>query len=383
MADNKRDYYEVLGLSKGASDDEIKKAYRKLAKQYHPDLNPGDAEAEKNFKEVNEAYSVLSDADKKAKYDQYGHAAFDPAAGGGSGFGGFGGFGGMDFDVGDIFSSFFGGGGSARRSNGPVQGNDREARVTLTFEEAAFGAKKEIIYNRVEKCQSCDGSGAAAGTSPKTCSKCGGTGSVRVQQRTPFGMMQSTRPCQECHGSGKIIEKPCPDCRGSGTTVKRKTLEVNIPAGIADGQEIVARGQGDVGKNGGLNGDLYINVHVKEHSVFVREGSDIFCDVPITFVEAALGATIKVPTLEGDIDYEIPEGTQTGSRFTLREKGMPSVSGKRRGNLTFKVIVDVPKNLNAKQKDMLRDFAKTCGEKNNLQKEGFAEKMRKLFNGKK
>ncbi|MBE6704305.1 MAG: molecular chaperone DnaJ [Ruminococcaceae bacterium] len=383
MADNKRDYYEVLGLSKGASDDEIKKSYRKLAKQYHPDLNPGDAEAEKNFKEVNEAYSVLSDADKKAKYDQYGHAAFDPAAGGGSGFGGFGGFGGMDFDVGDIFSSFFGGGGSARRSNGPVQGNDREARVTLTFEEAAFGAKKEIIYNRVEKCQSCDGSGAAAGTSPKTCSKCGGTGSVRVQQRTPFGMMQSTRPCQECHGSGKIIEKPCPDCRGSGTTVKRKTLEVNIPAGIADGQEIVARGQGDVGKNGGLNGDLYINVHVKEHSVFVREGSDIFCDVPITFVEAALGATIKVPTLEGDIDYEIPEGTQTGSRFTLREKGMPSVSGKRRGNLTFKVIVDVPKNLNAKQKDMLRDFAKTCGEKNNLQKEGFAEKMRKLFNGKK
>ncbi len=382
MADNKRDYYEVLGLSKGASDDEIKKSYRKLAKQYHPDLNPGDAEAEKNFKEVNEAYSVLSDADKKAKYDQYGHAAFDPAAGGGSGFGGFGGFGGMDFDVGDIFSSFFGGGGSARRSNGPVQGNDREARVTLTFEEAAFGAKKEIIYNRVEKCQSCDGSGAAAGTSPKTCSKCGGTGSVRVQQRTPFGMMQSTRPCQECHGSGKIIEKPCPDCRGSGTTVKRKTLEVNIPAGIADGQEIVARGQGDVGKNGGLNGDLYINVHVKEHSVFVREGSDIFCDVPITFVEAALGATIKVPTLEGDIDYEIPEGTQTGSRFTLREKGMPSVSGKRRGNLTFKVIVDVPKNLNAKQKDMLRDFAKTCGEKNNLQKEGFAEKMRKLFNKK-
>ncbi len=379
MADNKRDYYEVLGLSKGASDDEIKKSYRKLAKQYHPDLHPGDAEAEKNFKEVNEAYSVLSDADKKAKYDQYGHAAFDPGMGGGSGFGGFGGFGGMDFDVGDIFSSFFGGGGSARRNNGPVQGNDREARVTLTFEEAAFGVKKEIIYNRIEKCHSCDGSGAAAGTAPKTCSKCGGTGSVRVQQRTPFGMMQSTRPCDECHGSGKIIEKPCSDCRGSGTTVKRKTLEVNIPAGIADGQEIVARGQGDVGKNGGLNGDLYINVHVKEHSVFVREGADIFCDVPITFVEAALGATIKVPTLEGNVDYEIPEGTQTGTRFTLREKGMPSVSGKRRGNLTFKVIVDVPKNLNAKQKDMLRDFSKTCGEKNNLQKESFAEKMKKLF----
>ena len=381
MADNKRDYYEVLGLAKGASDDEIKKSYRKLAKKYHPDLNPGDAEAEKNFKEVNEAYSVLSDADKKAKYDQYGHAAFDPGAGGFGGSG-FGGFGGMDFDMGDIFSSFFGGGGGARRSNEPVQGNDREARVTLTFEEAAFGVKKEINYNRVEKCPSCEGSGAQKGTSPKACPKCGGTGSVRVQQRTPFGMMQSTRPCQECHGSGKIIETPCSDCRGSGTTVKRKTLEVNIPAGIDDGQEIVARGQGDAGKNGGLNGDLYISVHVKEHSVFVREGSDIFCDVPITFVEAALGATIKVPTLEGDMDYEIPEGTQTGSRFTLREKGMPSVNGKRRGNLTFKVIVDVPKNLNAKQKDMLRDFAKTCGEKNNLQKEGFAEKMRKLFNKK-
>lgn len=381
MADNKRDYYEVLGLAKGASDDEIKKSYRKLAKKYHPDLNPGDAEAEKNFKEVNEAYSVLSDADKKAKYDQYGHAAFDPGAGGFGGSG-FGGFGGMDFDMGDIFSSFFGGGGGARRSNGPVQGNDREARVTLTFEEAAFGVKKEINYNRVEKCPSCEGSGAQKGTSPKTCPKCGGTGSVRVQQRTPFGMMQSTRPCQECHGSGKIIETPCSDCRGSGTTVKRKTLEVNIPAGIDDGQEIVARGQGDAGKNGGLNGDLYISVHVKEHSVFVREGSDIFCDVPITFVEAALGATIKVPTLEGDMDYEIPEGTQTGSRFTLREKGMPSVNGKRRGNLTFKVIVDVPKNLNAKQKDMLRDFAKTCGEKNNLQKESFSEKMKKLFNKK-
>ncbi|MBR5309277.1 MAG: molecular chaperone DnaJ [Clostridia bacterium] len=383
MADNKRDYYEVLGLSKGASDDEIKKAYRKLAKQYHPDLHPGDAEAEKNFKEVNEAYSVLSDADKKSKYDQYGHAAFDPGAGGFGGGSGFGGFGGMDFDMGDIFSSFFGGGGGgAGRRNGPVQGNDREARVTLTFEEAAFGAKKEINYNRIEKCPKCEGSGAAPGTSPKTCPKCGGSGSVRVQQRTPFGMMQSTRACPDCHGTGKIIEKACPDCSGSGTTVKRKTLEVNIPAGIDDGQEIVARGQGDAGKNGGPNGDLYITVHVKEHSVFVREGSDIYCDVPITFVEAALGATIKVPTLEGDMDYEIPEGTQTGTRFTLREKGMPSVNGKRRGNLTFRVIVDVPKNLNAKQKDMLRDFAKTCGEKNNLQKEGFAEKMRKLFNKK-
>ncbi len=378
MAD-KRDYYEVLGLSKGASDDEIKKAYRKLAKKYHPDLNPGDEEAEKNFKEVNEAYSVLSDSDKKSKYDAYGHSAFDPNMGGGSGFGGFGGFGGMDFDVGDIFSSFFGGGSSARRSNAPQQGGDREARVTLTFEEAAFGCKKDVIFNRIEKCAKCDGSGAAPGTSAKTCSKCGGTGTVRVQQRTPFGIMQSTRPCSDCHGTGKVIEKPCPDCSGSGTGVKRKTLEVSIPAGIDDGQEIVLRGQGDVGKNGGLNGDLYITVNVKAHSVFERDGADIYCDVPITFVEAALGATIKVPTLEGDMDYEIPEGTQTGTRFTLRDKGMPYVNGKRKGNLTFRVIVDVPKNLSAKQKEMLREFADSCGDKNNLQKESFSEKMRKMF----
>lgn len=377
----KRDYYEVLGLSKGASDDEIKKAYRKLAKKYHPDLNPGDAEAEKSFKEVNEAYSVLSDSDKKAKYDQYGHAAFDPGAGGGQGFGGFN----MDFDmgdVGDIFSSFFGGGGGARRKNGPTQGADREARVTLTFEEAAFGVKKDVIYNRIEKCQKCSGTGAAEGTSPKTCSKCGGTGTVRVQQRTPFGMMQSTRPCDDCRGSGKIIEKPCTECRGSGSVVKRKTFEIEIPAGIDDGQVITLRGQGDCGKNGGPSGDVYVTVRVKEHSVFTRDGADIFCDVPITFAEAALGAVIKVPTLDGDTDYEIPEGTQTGTKFTLREKGMPYVNSKRKGNLTFRVVVDIPKNLSSKQKDLLRDFANSCGEKNNLQKESFAEKMRKMFNKK-
>ncbi len=376
MAD-KRDYYDVLGLSKGAGDDEIKKAYRKLAKKYHPDLNPGDAEAEKSFKEVNEAYSVLSDPDKKSKYDQYGHAAFEAGAGGGAGFDGFGGFGGMGFDMGDIFSSFFGGG--ARRSNGPVQGADREARVTISFEEAAFGCKKDVIFNRIEKCQKCGGTGAEAGTSPKTCQRCGGTGAVRVSQRTPLGMMSSTRPCQDCHGTGKIIEKPCKDCGGSGTSVKRKTLEVSIPAGIDDGQEIVLRGQGDCGKNGGLNGDLYITVRVKEHSVFERDGADLYCDVPITFVEATLGATINVPTLEGNIEYDIPEGTQTGTAFTLRDKGMPYVNGKRRGSLTFRVVVDVPKNLSAKQKEMLREFASTCGDKNNLQKEGFAEKMRKMF----
>ncbi len=370
----KRDYYEVLGLKKGASDDEIKKAYRQLAKKYHPDLNPGDAEAEKNFKEVNEAYSVLSDADKKSKYDAYGHAAFEQGGfGGGSGFGGFGG---MDFgDVGDIFSSFFGGG-SARRSNGPVQGGDREARVTLTFEEAARGCKKDINFNRVEKCSKCDGTGAAPGTSKKTCSKCGGTGSIRVQQRTPFGVMQSTRTCPDCGGTGKIIEKPCPDCNGSGQNVKRKSLEVSVPAGIDDGQEIVLRGQGDAGKNGGPNGDLYITVSVKKHAFFERDGADIYCDVPVDYAEAVLGATIKVPTLDGDVDYAIPEGTQTGTMFTMNGKGMPKVNGRGVGNLYFRVVVDVPKNLTPKQKELLRAFADTCGDTNNLQKKSFGEKLR-------
>lgn len=279
MADTKRDYYEVLGVDKNADDATIKKAYRTLAKKYHPDMNPGDKEAEAKFKEVNEAYDVLSDPDKKAKYDQYGYAAFDPSAGGGAGFGGFGDFGG--FDINDIFSSFFGGasGGSTRR-NGPVRGDDITVRLTISFEESVFGCKKEVSYNKIQKCADCSGTGAAKGTSPKTCSACGGSGQVRVQQRTPFGIMQTQKTCDTCHGTGKIIENKCPNCRGTGFVRVPKKLEVNIPAGIDDGQQLSLRYQGSDGMNGGNAGDLYIIISVRPHSIFERDGDDLYCEVP-------------------------------------------------------------------------------------------------------
>lgn len=369
----KRDYYEVLGVSKDSSADEIKKAYRKLAKKYHPDMNPGDAEAEQNFKEVNEAYDVLSDDDKKAKYDAYGHAAFDPASGGGgAGFGGFGDFG---FDFGDIFSSFFGGGSSGGRRNGPVRGDDINLRITLTFEEAVFGVKKEISFSKIQKCSTCQGSGAEKGTSPKTCSHCGGSGQVRVQQRTPLGMMQTTRQCDHCHGTGKIIEKPCGDCKGAGYVRVQKKLDVNIPAGINEGQRITLRGQGSDGRNGGPAGDLNIIVTVRAHAVFEREGNDIYCDVPITYAEATLGAEIEIPTLEGKEKYTIPEGTQTGTTFTLRQRGVQDVNSKRRGNLHVTVNVEVPKNLNSEQKELLRKFAESCGENNHSKRDKFFKKF--------
>lgn len=383
MAEEKRDYYEVLGLQKGASDEEIKKAFRKMAKQYHPDLHPGDKEAEKKFKEINEAYGVLSDADKKSKYDRFGHAGVDPSygAGQGGGFGGFGGFQG-DIDLGDIFGSFFGGGmggSSSRRANAPQRGSDREASVNITFEEAAFGCKKDISFNRIEKCEDCIGSGAAKGTSPETCSACSGTGSVRSQQRTPFGVFQTQHPCDKCGGKGKVIKSPCPTCSGSGFLRKSKKLTVTIPAGIDDGQSVLLGGQGDAGRNGGQSGDVLIEVRVKKHAIFQREGRNVYCDVPITFSEAALGATIDVPTLEGDVNYDIPEGTQTGTVFTLKNKGITEIHGTRRGNLVFRVVVEVPKNLNSKQKELLKAFADSCGEKNNVQKKNFFDKMKELF----
>ncbi len=383
MAEEKRDYYEVLGLQKGASDEEIKKAFRKMAKQYHPDLHPGDKEAEKKFKEINEAYGVLSDADKKSKYDRFGHAGVDPSygAGQGGGFGGFGGFQG-DIDLGDIFGSFFGGGmggSSSRRANAPQRGSDREASVNITFEEAAFGCKKDISFNRIEKCEDCNGSGAAKGTSPETCSACSGTGSVRSQQRTPFGVFQTQHPCDKCGGKGKVIKSPCPTCSGSGFLRKSKKLTVTIPAGIDDGQSVLLGGQGDAGRNGGQSGDVLIEVRVKKHAIFQREGRNVYCDVPITFSEAALGATIDVPTLEGDVNYDIPEGTQTGTVFTLKNKGITEIHGTRRGNLVFRVVVEVPKNLNSKQKELLKAFADSCGEKNNVQKKNFFDKMKELF----
>jgi len=371
----KRDYYEVLGVSKDSSADEIKKAYRKLAKQYHPDMNPGNSEAEIKFKEVNEAYDVLSDSDKKAKYDAYGHAAFDPAAGGGgAGFGGFGGgFG--DFDFGDIFSSFFGGGGTSSRRNGPVRGDDINVRVTLSFEEAVFGVKKEISYNRIQKCSDCGGSGAEKGTTAKTCSACGGSGQVRVQQRTPLGYMQTTKQCDACRGTGKIIEKPCSNCRGTGYVKVTKKLDVNIPAGIDDGRVVALRGQGSDGRNGGPAGDLNIIVSVRPHAIFERDGYDIYCEVPITYTEATLGAEIEIPTLEGKQKFTIPEGTQTGTTFTLKQKGVQYVNSKNRGNLHFTVNVEVPKNLSEDQKELLRKFAESCGEGNHSKRAKFFKKF--------
>lgn len=370
MAENKRDYYEVLGLSKGASEDEIKKAYRQLAKKYHPDMNPGDKDAEAKFKEVNEAYAVLSDADKKAKYDQFGHAAFDQTAGfGGADFGDFG------FDISDIFSSFFGGGASSSRRRGAIRGDDVAVRLNLTFEEAVFGCKKEVSYQKIQKCSECGGSGAAKGTSPKTCTTCNGTGQVRTQQRTPFGVMQSSRACEACRGTGKIIETPCKKCRGAGLERATKKLEVSIPAGIDNGQRIVLRGKGSDGEGGGASGDLVIAVSVKRHDIFERDGSDIYCEVPITFAEATLGAEIDIPTLEGKMKYQVPEGTQSGTVFTLRQKGIQNPNYKTRGNLYVTVTVEVPKNLTQEQKNLLSKFAESCGEKNYAKREKFFKKL--------
>ena len=379
-----RDYYEVLGLDKSADADAIKRAYRQLAKKYHPDLNPGDAEAEKNFKEVNEAYSILSDADKKAKYDQFGHAAFDPTAGAGGGYGngGFsGGFG--DFgDLGDIFGSIFGGafgGGSTQRRNGPQRGDDAGARVTLTFEEAAFGCKKDVSYNRLHKCPACNGSGAEAGTSAETCPDCRGRGERIVNQRMGGMTFQTKTACEKCRGTGKFIKSPCQKCRGSGLERESRKLTVNIPAGIDNGERIALRGQGCEGKNGGPAGDLIIEVAVRSHSIFERDGVHIYCEVPVTVTEATLGAEIEVPTLEGTVKYTLDEGTQPGTVFTLRGKGIPygNDRGGRRGDLICTVNVEIPRGLSEKQKDALREFAEACGEKNYSKKGKFTKAFKK------
>ena len=380
MAENKRDYYEVLGVQKNATEDEIKKAYRSLAKKYHPDMNPGDKEAEMKFKEANEAYAVLSDSEKRSKYDRFGHAAFDPSAGGGSGFGGFGGFGGADFDFGDIFSSFFGGGSSSSRSrqNMPIDGDDIGARVTITFNEAVFGVKKEVSFARIETCPDCGGSGAKSASDVETCSECRGVGRISVKQQTLLGYMQTQKTCPSCRGAGKIIKSPCANCNGKGRVKINKKLEVNIPSGIDDGQNIVLRGQGSAGVNGGVNGDLIIEVRVKEDKIFERDGNNIFCEVPISFAEAALGAEIDVPVLGGGTEkFKVPEGTQSGSSFTLRGKGIPDIKSKRPGDLIITVAVETPKNLNSEQKKLLSAFAESLGENNGAKKESF---FKKLFN---
>lgn len=372
MAD-KRDYYEVLGVDKNADETTVKKAYRSLAKKYHPDVNPGDAEAERKFKEVNEAYAVLSDPDKKAKYDQYGHAAFEQGGAGAGGFD-FGNFG----DFGDIFSSFFGGGfggGSSGRRNGPVRGEDVYARVAISFDEAFTGCKRDVSFNRIEKCSDCGGSGAAKGSTPETCPNCKGSGQTRVNQRTPFGMMQSTRTCDNCRGTGKIIKNPCSGCRGTGYVKLTKKLSVSIPAGIDDDNRIALRSEGSAGRNGGQNGDLIISVIVRPSPVFERNGADVYCEVPISFPEAALGAEIDIPTLEGTEKYSIPEGTQSATTFTLRGRGMPNVNSRGRGDLHMTVNVEVPKALNREQKELLEKFADSCGEANYQKKSGFFKKF--------
>ena len=383
MAENKRDYYEILGISKSADENEIKKAYRTLAKKYHPDMNPNDKTAEKNFKEVNEAYEVLSDPEKKSRYDSYGHAGIDPninmgGAGSDYGFGGFGGF-----DVSDIFSTFFGGSSSASssaRRNAPQRGDDIHQRITISFEEAVFGCTKEISYSRIETCEDCSGTGAAKGTSADTCSACGGSGVVKRQQRTPLGVMQTTKPCDACHGTGKIIKSPCQTCRGNGLVRKSNKKEVVIPAGIDDGQPVAVRNQGDAGRNGGVAGDLIIRIGVRPHLIFEREGYNLFCEIPITFADATLGAEIEVPTLEGGERYIIPEGTQTSTSFTLKNRGIQHINNpKQRGDLYFKVIVEVPTGLNEKQKNALREFSMSCGSKNHIKKESFFKKFKNKF----
>ncbi|MCH5199302.1 MAG: molecular chaperone DnaJ [Oscillospiraceae bacterium] len=356
MAD-KRDYYEVLGIQKGASDDEIKKAYRSMAKKYHPDLNPGNKEAEAKFKECNEAYEVLSDADKKARYDQFGHAGVDPNyAGGGGGFGGFGGFDG--FDVGDIFSSFFGGGfgGSSRNPNAPQRGSDIQTNLTISFEEAAKGCKKAVDVQRIEVCSECSGSGAARGTTTQTCPDCGGRGQVTTQQRSILGVMQVQKPCPRCGGKGTIIPTPCQKCKGTGRIRRPTKIEVTIPAGIDDRQAVNIRSQGNKGVNGGPAGDLRVGINVRNHPYFERDGYNVWYETEISFAQAALGSDIIVPTLDGDVKYTVPAGTQPGSVFKLRDRGIPVLNGRGRGDQLVKVNVAVPKKLTEKQKELLRAF---------------------------
>lgn len=384
MAD-KRDYYEVLGVSKSASEDEIKKAYRKKAKQYHPDLNPGDAEAEAKFKEANEAYEVLSDSQKKARYDQFGHAGVDPnyGAGGGGYGGGFGG-GGFDFgDLGDIFGSFFGGGfGGGRQANpnAPQKGETVQTRVTISFEEAAKGCKRTVDINRVETCPDCHGSGASAGSSPKTCPDCQGRGYVNVQQRTPFGVISSQKSCPKCQGKGKVVENPCQKCHGNGRVNKKVSVDVNIPAGIDDRQVFNVSGAGNAGVNGGPQGDLKVAVFVRPHAYFERDGYNVWLEQHISFTQAALGDNLRIPTLDGDVKFDIPAGTQSGTVFSLRGKGIQIINGRGRGDQLVRIIVDTPKNLTQKQKEMLVELEKELGVKRGAPvgngKEGFFDKFK-------
>ncbi len=363
----KRDYYEVLGVPKTATDEEIKKAYRQAAKKYHPDLNPGDPSAETKFKEINEAYEVLSDANKKQRYDAYGHAGVDPnynaGQGGGAAYGG-GAYPFGDIDLDDLFGNFFGGRGGSRgsatgrssRPNGPQRGGDLEVQVMLSFEEAAKGCRRTVEYNRVLACSACHGSGAAAGSQPKTCTRCGGSGQVAEVQQTILGSMKTVRACPQCGGKGTVVDKPCTVCGGQGRVRKHESLTVDIPAGVDNGTALTHSGRGNEGINGGPAGDLYIVIAVRPHPIFERQGNDIYCEQTVSFVQAALGDEIEVPTLDGKAPLKIPDGTKYGQTFTLRGKGIPDVRGRGRGNLYVKVNIDTPTRLSEKQKQLLRDF---------------------------
>ena len=376
MAENKRDYYEVLGVTKGASEDEIKKAYKKMARKYHPDLNPGDKDAEEHFKEVNEAYEVLSDPDKKARYDQYGHAGVDPNFGAGAGFDG-----NFDFgDLGDVFGSFFGGGfGGGRRTNpnAPQRGESIRMSLAISFEEAAFGCEKAVTVERMEQCETCRGNGCAPGTTPEVCPDCRGTGQVQVRRQTPMGVFATSAPCSKCGGKGQIIHQPCKDCHGSGTVRRRKTIQATIPAGIDNGQTISIRGQGNAGKNGGPAGDLLITITVRPHELFRREGTSVLCEAPITFTQAVLGAELEIPTIDGKVKYTLPEGTQSGTTFRLKGKGIPSINGRGRGDQYVTVYIETPRNLNKEQKEALKKFAESVGESNYEERKKFFKKFKK------
>ncbi len=377
----KRDYYEVLGLKKGASDDEIKKGFRKMAMKYHPDKNPGDKEAEERFKEVNEAYAVLSDPDKKNKYDRFGHAGVDPNAGfGGFGGGGFSGGAGFE-DIFDMFGGMFGGGRgyNQQRRNGPRKGNDLQQAITIEFNEAAFGCKKKIQLSKYVECSDCHGTGCAPGTSKKTCTHCNGTGTVTQMQKTPFGQFQSTGPCPECGGTGQIIETPCPKCGGTGKVRKTVTISVDIPAGVDNDSVVSIKGQGEPGVNGGPAGDLYVVISVKPHKVFTRKANDLWLEIPISFDQAALGADITVPTLEGKVSYKVPAGTQPDTIFRLKNKGIVSVRNGRKGDLYVKVKLEIPTKLNGKQKKAIEAMAKEVTQECYQKKSGFAESIKELF----
>lgn len=385
MADQKRDYYEVLGLKKGASESEIKSAFRKKAMQYHPDRNPGDKEAEENFKEVNEAYGVLSDPQKKDRYDRFGHAGVDPNAGfgggGGAGFGG--GFGGGFEDIfGDLFGGMFGGGGgfsSQNRRNGPRKGQDLQKSMNITFEEAAFGCKKEIRLTKNVTCDDCGGSGAAKGTSKVTCPQCGGSGEVRTAQKTPFGQFVNVQPCSKCGGSGQINEHPCPTCSGSGKQRKTVTISVDIPAGVDNDSVITVKGQGEPGSNGGPAGNLYLVLSVTPHKLFKRQGADLWLDMPISFAQAALGDNLVVPTLSEKVSYKIPAGTQPETVFRLKGKGVKSLKTGKMGDLYVKVTVEVPTKLNSEQKKLIKELGEKMGTESHQKKKSFAETMKELF----